>query len=63
MTSTNDIHPPNLDINAPPPYSRINYIQSNNQLLQYNNESGISNINSCKLPTYEEVQLEKMVND
>jgi len=63
MSTTNNILLSNLDINAPPPYSRINYIQSNNQLLQCNNESPILNIKSGKLPTYEEVQLEKMLND
>lgn len=63
MFGTSDIQPPNIDINAPPPYSRIDYIETNTQLLQSNNGQTTINSNNCKLPTYEEVQLEKILND
>ncbi|KAL7045867.1 hypothetical protein ACKWTF_002376 [Chironomus riparius] len=51
---------PNLGINAPPPYCSIDYNEANNQLLSCNNGRTIIN---CKLPTYEEVQLEKTLNN
>ncbi|XP_070507249.1 NEDD4 family-interacting protein 1-like [Chironomus tepperi] len=62
MSNNSDIQPPNLDNNAPPPYCRIDLTGINNQLLQYNGRT-ITNSNSYKLPTYEEVQLEKILND
>ena len=60
MSNTSDIQPPKLDMNAPPPYCRVDYTETNNQLLNCNNGQTIMN---CKLPTYEEVQLEKILND
>lgn len=59
MSESNEIVPPKVDIYAPPAYSRIDYGQQN-LLLQ---QSSLHNTHNCKLPTYEEVQLEKILND
>ena len=59
MTNTNNIQPPILDINAPPPYSRIDLNETNFQL----NELSRINLQNLKLPTYEEVAIEKILND
>lgn len=56
--NNNDIPPPKVDMSAPPAYSRVDYNQSQTVMqLPSINESG------CKLPTYEEVQMEKILND
>lgn len=59
---TSEIPPPKVDIYAPPAYSRIDYCQQNNHASHITHESTY-NLHSCKLPTYEQVQLEKILND
>lgn len=65
MSDNNDIPPAystdNNDIPpyAPPAYSRIDYNQHNIQ-IQHN---GLHSSHNVKLPTYEEVQLEKILNE
>lgn len=57
--NNNEIPPPKVDIYAPPAYSRIDYNQQNIPIQQ----NASPNSQNCKLPTYEEVQLEKILND
>ena len=58
--NNNDYAPPKLDLTAPPAYSRIDYNQSQSNIQL----SPISDVSpSCKLPSYEEVQMEKILND
>lgn len=61
--NNNDFGPPKLDMSAPPAYSRIDYNQSpsNMQLSQLGDN--VSPPPSCKLPSYEEVQMEKILNE
>lgn len=59
--NNNDFAPPKVDMTAPPAYSRIDYNQSpSNVQLSPINENVAP---SCKLPSYEEVQMEKILND
>lgn len=51
--------PPKLDLSAPPAYSRVDYNQPQTVQLPPINE----NVAHGKLPTYEEVQMEKILND
>jgi hypothetical protein len=59
--NNNEFPAPKLDMSAPPPYSRIDYNQSpsGNQLPPMNDNVSPT----CKLPSYEEVQMEKILND
>lgn len=53
--------PPKLDLTAPPAYSRIDYNQSQSNIQLSPISENVSP--SCKLPSYEEVQMEKILND
>jgi hypothetical protein len=61
--NNNDIPPPKVDHSAPPAYSRVDYShQTQNHIgMQQSPNDNVSQ--SCKLPTYEEVQMEKILND
>lgn len=60
--NNNDLAPPKVDMTAPPAYSRIDYNQSQTNIPLYPINENVSP-SSCKLPTYEEVQMEKILND
>lgn len=56
MSFEEDFPPPKPDFSAPPPYEALNHSGANQSLtidIQENSES------HCKLPTYEEVEIEK----
>lgn len=55
-------HNNNNDIPAPPPYSRIDYNQSPSGMQLPTIPMNDMSVN-CKLPSYEEVQMEKILND
>lgn len=58
--NNNDLAPPKVDMNAPPAYTRYDdYNQSHSNPPIYPMNEDISS----KLPTYEEVQMEKILND
>lgn len=61
MSGNQDLQPPKLDLSAPPAYSRVDYNQPQTVLLPLINEND-TNVHG-KLPTYEEVQMEKILND
>lgn len=54
--NNSDLAPPKVDMSAPPAYSRIDYNQSQTNIPIYPE-------NVSKLPSYEEVQMEKILND
>lgn len=67
-----DLGPPKADFSAPPPYELTDPQQGNRQNRPFNQPQTVQLppiINStdtqsnCKLPTYEEVQMEKILND
>lgn len=58
MPNNQDLQPPKLDLSAPPAYSRVDYNQPQTVQLP-----PIENGAHGKLPTYEEVQMEKILND
>lgn len=60
MPNNNDYQPPKLDLTAPPAYSRVDYNQHQTVQLPMIEENGVSH---GKLPSYEEVQMEKILND
>lgn len=60
--NNNDLAPPKVDLSAPPAYTRYddyNQSQSNIPIYPINENLDMSS----KLPTYEEVQMEKILND
>ena len=62
LPNDDDLQPPKADFSAPPAYSRIDYGYQQPQTVQL--PPLPNEINNCsKLPTYEEVQMEKILND
>lgn len=62
MPNNQDYQPPKLDLTAPPAYSRVDYNQHQTVQLPPIAENGVTNAHG-KLPSYEEVQMEKILND
>lgn len=65
--TNDDLKPPKADFSAPPPYSEVNEQISNSRPFQQPQTVQLPPPqiieHNGKLPTYEEVQMEKIMND